>query len=194
VLDGFLLVERGDGLLVVDQHALHERLIFEELRAARSAAGPAASQGLVIPQTVEMSRRHAQTLRDARSDLAGLGFDIEDFGPDAFMVRAVPTALGLADLAGYLVELAEELAEGDLRDAQRSEEARRERLLATVACKAAVKAGERLSPGAAEELLRRAFSRTAGGTPHTCPHGRPTCFLLDRAELARRVGRPAGQV
>ncbi len=188
VLDGFLLVERGGGLLVVDQHALHERLIYEELRAGRES-GSVASQGLVIPQNVETGRRHAEVLRESREDLAALGFDIEEFGGNGFLVRAVPAAVGLSDLAGYLTELAEELAEGDAAGGRSGAEARRERVLATVACKAAVKAGERMSPRAAEDLLRRGLSPGAGGPLHTCPHGRPTCFLLERAEIARRVGR-----
>jgi DNA mismatch repair protein MutL len=185
------VVERADGLLVVDQHALHERLIYEELRAARSAAAAAPSQGLVIPQTVELSRRGAEVLLAARTELAALGFDLESFGGTSFLVRAVPASVKLSDLAGYLAGLAAELAEGDVRDARRSEEERRERLLATVACKAAVKAGERLAPQAAEDLLRRGLAPRPAGPLHTCPHGRPTCFLLDRAELAKRVGRPA---
>ena len=188
VLDGFLLVERGGGLLVVDQHALHERLIYEELRAGRES-GSVASQGLVIPQNVETGRRHAEVLRESREDLAALGFDIEEFGGNGFLVRSVPAAVGLSDLAGYLTELAEELAEGDVAGGSSGAEARRERVLATVACKAAVKAGERMSPPAAEDLLRRGLSPGAGGPLHTCPHGRPTCFLMERAEIARRVGR-----
>jgi DNA mismatch repair protein MutL len=186
-LDGFLLVERADGLLVIDQHALHERMLYEELRAARAGAAP--SQGLVIPQAVELSARHAEALRQSRAELAALGFDLEDFGGRSFLVRAAPAALRLSDLAGYLVELAEELAAAGEREAGRSEEARRERLLAAVACKAAVKAGERLAREAAEDLARRGLARLGAGMARTCPHGRPIFFLLDRAELARRVGR-----
>jgi DNA mismatch repair protein MutL len=184
-LDGFLLAETDRGVLVVDQHALHERLLYEELRAARSG-GASASQGLVIPITVETSRRHAEVLRESREELVELGFDIEEFGGTSFLLRSVPAAVELSDLGGYLVELAEELAEDDAR---RSEEAAAERVLAAVACKAAVKAGERLAPRAAEDLLRRGLAARPSGPLHTCPHGRPTSFLLDRAELARRVGR-----
>ncbi len=184
-LDGFLLVARADGVLVVDQHALHERLIFEELRAAR-AEKSAPSQGLVIPQTVETGRRDAEVLRSSLGELAALGFDIEEFGGTSFLVRAVPAAVKLSDLGGYLIELAGELAEGE---APRSDEGRRERVLAAVACKAAVKAGERLSPRAAEDLLKRGLAARPAGPLFTCPHGRPTSFLIDRAELAKRVGR-----
>jgi len=186
-LDGFLVVERGDGLMIIDQHALHERMLYEELRAART--GPAPSQGLVIPQAVELSARHAQALGQSRAELSALGFDLEGFGGRSFLVRAAPAALRLSDLAGYLVELAEELCAADEREAARSEEERRERLLAAVACKAAVKAGERLSREAAEDLARRGLLRLGAGMARTCPHGRPIFFLLDRAELARRVGR-----
>ena len=186
-LDGYLLVERADGVMVVDQHALHERMLYEELRAAR--AGEAPSQGLVIPQTVELSARHAEALGSAREEMLALGFDIEPFGGRSFLVRSVPAALALSDLAGYLAELAEDISAGDPREAGRTEEARRERLLASVACKAAVKAGDRLSREAAETLVRRGLARLSEGMPRTCPHGRPAYFLLDRAELARRVGR-----
>ncbi len=184
-LDGFLLAERADGVLVVDQHALHERLIYEELRAARAEKG-APSQGLIIPQTVQAGRRSAEVLRSSLDELGALGFDIEEFGGTSFLVRAVPAAVELSDLGGCLVELAEELAEGE---APRSDEQRRERVLAAVACKAAVKAGERLSPRAAEDLLKRGLAQRPAGPLHTCPHGRPTSFLIDRAELAKRVGR-----
>jgi DNA mismatch repair protein MutL len=187
-LDGFLLVETPDGVLVVDQHALHERLLYEELRAARSGKD-VPSQGLVIPVTVEAGRRHAQVLSAARGELLALGFDLEEFGGSSFLVRAVPAAVKLSDLSGYLLELAEELSEGDAREAVSSAEARRERVLAAVACKAAVKAGERLNPRVAEGLLQRGLGAAATGPLHTCPHGRPTCFLLDAAELAKRVGR-----
>jgi DNA mismatch repair protein MutL len=186
-LDGYLLVERADGVMVIDQHALHERLLYEELRAAR--AGEAPSQGLVIPQTVELSARHAAALAGSRAELLAMGFDLEGFGGRSFLVRAVPAALALSNLAGYLVEIAEEISAADEREAARSEEARRERLLATVACKAAVKAGDRLSREAAEALVRRGLAKLGAGMPRTCPHGRPSFFLLDRAELAKRVGR-----
>ncbi|HOX07894.1 MAG TPA: DNA mismatch repair endonuclease MutL [Planctomycetota bacterium] len=186
-LDGFLLVERADGVMVIDQHALHERMLYEELRAARGGAAP--SQGLVIPQAVELSARHAEALRGAHAGLAAMGFDLEEFGARSFLVRAVPAALALSDLAGYLVELAEEISAEGEREAARSDEARRERLLASVACKAAVKAGDRLSREAAEALVRRGLALLGEGMPRTCPHGRPAFFLLDRAELAKRVGR-----
>ncbi len=184
-LDEFLLVERAAGLLVIDQHALHERLLYEELRAAR-ADQSAASQGLLVPLTVETSRRHAEVLRAAREELLALGFDIEEFGGSSFLVRAVPAAVKLGDVAGYVAELAEELAEGE---SGISDDDRRERVLATVACKAAVKAGDRLSPKAAEDLVRRALAPRPEGPLHTCPHGRPTSFLLGPDELAKRVGR-----
>jgi DNA mismatch repair protein MutL len=187
-LDGFLLVERAEGLAVIDQHALHERMLYEDLRAAR-AAGAAPSQGLLIPQAVELSARHAEALRASRAELSALGFDLEEFGGRSLLIRAVPAALKLADLAGYLVELAGELVAGDEREPARGEEARRERLLAAVACKAAVKAGERLTFEAAGDLARRGLARLAEGMPRSCPHGRPILFTLDRAELARRVGR-----
>ncbi len=187
-LDGFLLVETSDGLLVVDQHALHERLLYEELRAARSGED-VPSQGLVIPVTVEAGRRHAQVLSASRDELLRLGFDMEEFGGSSFLVRAVPAAVKLSDLSGYLIELAEDLSGSDAREAMNSEEARRERVLAAVACKAAVKAGERLSPRVAESLLQRGLGPGSAGPLHTCPHGRPTCFLLDAGELAKRVGR-----
>jgi len=184
-LDEFLLVERDGGLLVIDQHALHERLLYEELRSARKS-GSAPSQGLLVPLTVETGRRHAEVLRAAREELLELGFDIEEFGGTSFLVRAVPAAVKLGDVAGYVAEIAEELAEDQ---AGSSDQARGERVLATAACKAAVKAGDRLSPAAAEDLVRRALAPRPEGPLHTCPHGRPTSFLLSPDELARRVGR-----
>jgi DNA mismatch repair protein MutL len=185
VLDGYLLAESAQGLLVVDQHALHERLIYEELCAAGSER-PAASQGLLVPVTVEAGRRQAEVLRAAREELQAAGFDIEEFGGSGFLVRALPAAVKLSDVAGYVLELAEQLVDDRATGAGKLD---RQRVLAAAACRAAVKAGERLSPRAAEDLLRRARAPRPGASLHTCPHGRPTSFLVDREELARRVGR-----
>jgi DNA mismatch repair protein MutL len=183
ILDTYVLAEAPDGALVlVDQHAAHERLTHEALRAQLLAGGVRA-QPLLLPAVVDLPPRDAARLLDHAAELARLGLEIEAFGGSAVLVRALPALLGAPDPAPLLKDLAEELAElGEAAALER----RLDAALARLACHGSVRAGRRLSPAEMDALLRamEATPRAA-----TCSHGRPTVLRLDAAALERMFGR-----
>jgi DNA mismatch repair protein MutL len=166
--------------VLVDQHAAHERVLFERLRAGWREHG-VARQALLLPVTVELPPDRAARLAEA--DLARLGFDVEPFGEGALAVRAIPAELSGQDPAALLREVADQLGPGpaDLRAPEAAD-----RLFASLACHAARRAGDRLHPGEQRALL--AALDEIPWAP-TCPHGRPVAVPLSRAELERRFGR-----
>jgi DNA mismatch repair protein MutL len=183
ILDTYVLAAAADGsLVIVDQHAAHERLTEERLRA-EFVAGAVVAQPLLVPVVVDFAPSDAARLLGQASVLARLGLEIEAFGPGAILVRAVPAALREADAAGILRDLAEEFAESGGPEAL---EARLDAALARLACHRSVRAGRRLAVAEMAALLRamEATPRAA-----TCSHGRPTFLKLSRAELERLFGR-----
>lgn len=183
ILDTYILAAAPDGALVlVDQHAAHERLTEERLRD-EFAAGRIATQPLLVPVVVDFSPSEAARLLAETETLARLGLDIESFGPGAILVRALPAALKNPDAAGLLRDLAEEFAESD---APLALEARLDAALARLACHRSIRAGRRLQREEMEALLREmeATPRAA-----TCSHGRPTFLKLTRMELEKMFGR-----
>jgi DNA mismatch repair protein MutL len=183
VLDTYIIAAAPDGaLVIVDQHAAHERLTEERLRA-EFAAGRVAAQPLLVPVVVDLSPSEAARLLDEAEALARLGLEIEPFGPGAVLVRAVPAALKDPDAAGLLRDLAEEFAE---TDAPLALEARLDAALARLACHRSIRAGRRLAGPEMSALLREMEA-----TPNaaTCSHGRPTFLRLTRADLERMFGR-----
>ncbi|WP_207539074.1 DNA mismatch repair endonuclease MutL [Sabulicella rubraurantiaca] len=181
VMDCYILAEAPDGALVlVDQHAAHERLTHERLREQMTQGGVRA-QPLLLPAVVET--RHAARLLDAAPALERLGLEIEGFGRDAVLVRALPALLGGPDPAPLLRDLAEELAESGEATAL---EARLDAALARLACHGSIRAGRRLNPAEMDALLR-AMERTPRAA--TCSHGRPTFLRLAQGDFARLFGR-----
>lgn len=183
IFDTYLLAVAADGALVlVDQHAAHERLTEERLRA-EFLAGQVASQPLLLPVVVDFAPLEALRLLAAAESLKRLGLEIEAFGPGAVLVRAVPAALKHADAADLLRDLAEEFAESDVPVAL---EARLDAALARLACHRSIRAGRRLTVEEMSALLREmeATPRAA-----TCSHGRPTFLKLSQAELEKMFGR-----
>ncbi len=177
----YIIAEGGEGLYMVDQHAAHERIIFDELMAV-AADRPIDAQFLLEPECIELSAAQFAALEECADDLAPLGFAVEPFGTAAALVRAVPSVLsgGGADPHDVLRELLEGRAvKGEVADW-------RERSLTTIACKSAVKAGQALSMEEMRQLIYR-LERTA--RPRTCPHGRPTMILLSASQLEREFGR-----
>jgi len=179
----YLLCEApGGALVVVDQHASHERLLFHRLREAFRTRRLAV-QPFLLPQVVTVAPGAARALEAGLPELALLGLDVEPFGGDAFAVKGAPAALGGADLAALLQDLAGQLAEVErgsaLDDAFHD-------LLATIACHAAVRANQDVSPEEARALLD---GLDAIDFKARCPHGRPVVFELPQHELERRVGR-----
>jgi DNA mismatch repair protein MutL len=183
VLDTYVIAVAGDGSLVlVDQHAAHERLTHEALRA-QMAEGGVRSQPLLLPAVVELSPADAARLLARAAELAAFGLAIEAFGGAALLVRALPAALGTADPAPLLRDLADELAELDESTALA---ARIDAVLARLACHGSIRAGRRLGAAEMDALLRRmeATPRAA-----TCSHGRPTVLRLSRADIERLFAR-----
>jgi len=173
----FILVDQGDVLRVVDQHTAHERVLYERL-VDRFAAGAVPSQRLLVPFDLALAPREAALLAAHAEALAALGLEVEPFGGDAFLVRAVPEPLAGRDLKRLIDDLVDDLEHLPGPAAALAE--RLSPLLATMACHAAVKAGDALSVPQMERLVAD-LDRTRN--PHACPHGRAITATLDRRAL-----------
>ena len=178
----YIVAEAEDGLVIVDQHAAHERLVLERMRAAR-AGGAVGRQVLLIPDVVELDEPECDRLEGAATDLAELGLEIERFGPTSILVRTVPAALGKTDIPGLLADLAGEIAELggplSLRD-------KLDLVAATIACHGSVRAGRILSVAEMNALLREMEVTPRSGQ---CNHGRPTWVKLGHGEIEKLFGR-----
>ncbi len=178
----YIVAESAEGLVIVDQHAAHERLVYERMKAALAASG-VSRQALLIPEVVELPSAAAQALAARSGELAELGLVIETFGENALVVREVPALLEKLDIQGLIRDLADELAELGLAVALKE---RLAEVCGTLACHGSVRAGRRLN---AEEM--NALLREMEATPHSgqCNHGRPTYVSLSRADIERLFGR-----
>jgi len=183
ILDTYILAVAADGaLVIVDQHAAHERLTEERLRA-EFLSGAVAAQPLLLPVVVDLPQNDAARLLAQAGILVRLGLEIEAFGPGAVLVRAVPAALKNPDAAALLRDLAEEFAESDTPLAL---EARLDSALARLACHRSIRAGRRLAPDEMAALLREMESTPRAAT---CSHGRPTFLKLSKSALETMFGR-----
>jgi DNA mismatch repair protein MutL len=178
----YILAQTADGVVLVDQHAAHERLVYEKLKAARARDG-VPTQMLLVPEIVELPADDVERLVGFAEPLAGLGLVLEGFGPGAVAVRETPALLGRVDAGKLVRDLADEIAEFDRADAL---EARLDRIAATVACHGSVRAGRRLRPEEMDALLREMEETPNSGT---CNHGRPTFVRLTLADIERLFGR-----
>jgi DNA mismatch repair protein MutL len=178
----YILAQTGDGVVIVDQHAAHERLVYERMKQALAAEG-IARQALLIPEVVELDEPAVARVAARRAELAELGLVLEAFGPGAIVVREVPALLGATDVAGLVRDLADELAE--FGQALSLKE-RLESICGTMACHGSVRAGRRLTASEMNALLREMEA-----TPHSgqCNHGRPTYVELKLADIERLFGR-----
>jgi DNA mismatch repair protein MutL len=184
--DGWLVADSPQGLVLVDPHAAHEKVLYTELLAeAEAAAGEgrgAASQLLLVDTVVSVEPAALERMSENLDTLAGLGFQLEPFGPGLVRCRAVPLAAGATDPERLVRELLDSLQVAGDRPS------RRRRLAALTACHAAVRLGDRLDAREQGHLLERLVV-TPGGL--TCPHGRPTVIVLDDRSLRRAFARPA---
>ncbi len=175
------MAEGPDGLYLIDQHAAHERVLYEAFSLQRAAA-QIVSQALLDPVAVEVPPAAAAVLHLQIETLNQLGFSIEPFGGNTFLVRSLPTVLGQIDPARAVRVVVEEFEEDETVLAAEVEA----RLIARVCKRAAVKAGQVLSPAEQLELVRRLESCQS---PRTCPHGRPTMIHLSVDMLEKQFGR-----
>jgi DNA mismatch repair protein MutL len=176
VAQTYIIAEGPEGLYLIDQHAAHERVLYERLVAER-AKRAVTSQALLEPLTMELTSVAGE---ESLEFLNQLGFDIEPFGGETYLVRAVPVMLAKGDIAQAIVEIVDELTE------ERVVGTGEERVLISLICHSAVRAGQTLSIDEMRDLIRQ-LEQTA--MPRTCPHGRPTMIHLSAEQLAREFGR-----
>ncbi|MFD1625755.1 DNA mismatch repair endonuclease MutL [Azospirillum griseum] len=178
----YIVSQTREGIIIVDQHAAHERLVYERMKSALLDGG-VKRQALLIPDLVELDEPSADRLLTRAAELAELGLVIEGFGPGCVLVREVPALLGQSDVKGLIADLAEELAE--LGDTLSLKE-RLEAVCGTMACHGSVRAGRALNIEEMNALLRQMEA-----TPHSgqCNHGRPTYVELKLADIERLFGR-----
>lgn len=181
VHNSYLIEETADGFLLIDQHALHERILYEELRQRLSSAA-VPRQKLLIPEVVDLRAPEFLRVMEMREDLLRMGLEVEAFGERTVAVQAVPHMATKVPPRELLMEV---LKEGGEESAGEPAD-RQDKLMRVIACKAAVKAGERLSPAQISALLER---RDRFGPEPTCPHGRPTTLRFTMKELAKQFRR-----
>jgi DNA mismatch repair protein MutL len=180
--DSYIVLETPDGMVVIDQHALHERILFEQLRR-RIRDGKLEVQRLLIPETIDLPAEQAALVLEAADALSELGLEVSDFGGNTVLLSSYPTLLGrrppheiFQGVVDYLLT----------KERPPTRDALLHNLTATMACKAAVKAGDRLTP---EEIAYLLHLRNMAEDSHHCPHGRPTSLMFSRQELDRQFRR-----
>ncbi len=183
VLDTYVFAETRDGVLIVDQHAAHERILFQRLMDGFEAGGQ-ESQRLLFPLTLKLTAPEVAMIEDLGGLLSRAGFEVEGFGGDTVIVHAVPNPHRYFDAERAFREMIHELTHGS--DLVRSARNQHERIASTFACKSAIKAGQKLSEAEMQELFDQLF---ATELPHHDVHGRPTIVRLSGAELERKFGR-----
>ena len=181
--DTYIVAEAAGSIVLVDQHAAHERLVYERLKAGLANSG-VARQGLLIPEIVEVTAEEADALEEQADDIARLGLALERFGPEAVAVRETPALLGQADVKGLVKDLAAELTSGEGGRSPLLE--RLEAVASRMACHGSVRAGRRLSGAEMNALLREMEATPFSGQ---CNHGRPTYVELKRGDIERLFGR-----
>lgn len=178
----YLVTENEDGMVVIDQHALHERILYEFLRE-KVLAGALESQALLVPEPVDLSPSEAAAVLDAKELLAQLGVTVEPFGGDTVLVSSYPAMLANMRPAEVLRDLVDHLMSGGKKPERRD---LLDSLLHMISCKAAIKAGDKLTPAEIAALLEQ---RHLAQDTHHCPHGRPTALFFSREELDRQFLR-----
>jgi len=181
--DTYILAETRDGLMIVDQHSAHERVLFQRLMESFESGGE-VGQRLLFPLTIRLTAAEVDVVSDLGGLLSRAGFEVEGFGGDTVIVHAVPDPHRYFDAERAFREMIAELTHGS--ELVRSARNQHERIAMTFACKSAIKAGQRLSDAEMQELFNQLF---ATSLPHHDVHGRPTVVRLSSAELARKFGR-----
>ncbi|MGN6569974.1 MAG: DNA mismatch repair endonuclease MutL, partial [Pseudolabrys sp.] len=180
--ENYIVSQTRDGLVIVDQHAAHERIVYERLKSALDQTG-VARQILLIPEIVELDDGDAARLAARAEELARFGLVVESFGPGAVAVRETPSMLGQVDVRALVTDLAEHMAEWD---DELPLERRLLHVAATMACHGSVRSGRRLKPDEMNALLREMEAVPNSGQ---CNHGRPTYVELKLSDIERLFGR-----
>jgi DNA mismatch repair protein MutL len=180
--NAYLVLETPEGMLVIDQHALHERILFEQLKR-RLRQGTLETQQLLIPEPVELTPEQAALALEHHVALSGLGLEIEDFGGGTLVVRGYPAILGNRSPQDILKAVVDYLV---AKERAPTREVLLNDLLSLMACHAAVRAGDPLTP---EQIAALIAQRDLADDAHHCPHGRPTALLFSRHDLDRQFGR-----
>ena len=175
----YIAAEGPDGMYLIDQHAAHERVLFERIKSDSRAGSPSV-QGLMEPVTVDLTPEQREIVDSRHSNVSGLGFHVEDFGSGTSVLRGVPAVIGPEDPAGSLRDVLDLMAEGG------GYESWDERAAYSLACHGAIRAGKSLTNQETEDLVRQLEQCSQ---PHTCPHGRPTMIHLSAARLEEEFGR-----
>jgi DNA mismatch repair protein MutL len=178
----YLIAETDEGMVVIDQHALHERILYEQLRT-KVLAGALESQSLLVPEPVDLAAAEVAAVLEHRELLARLGVQIEPFGGDTILVRSYPAMLANIRPQEMLRGLVDQLVAGGKTPERRD---LLDELLHMISCKAAIKAGDRLTPDEIAALLEQ---RHLVQDTHHCPHGRPTALVFTREDLDRQFKR-----
>jgi DNA mismatch repair protein MutL len=178
----YIIAQTGDGLVIVDQHAAHERLVYEQMKTAM-AAGQVLSQGLLIPEIVDLEREEVTRLMARAGDLAAMGLGLEAFGPTSVLVRDIPALMGDCDIQGLVRDLVDDLTEHNELLALKE---RMAEICGDHACRHSVRSGRRLTADEMNALLRQMEA-----TPHSgqCNHGRPTYVELKLKDIEKLFGR-----
>lgn len=184
IANTFIVGETPDGMVILDQHVAHERVIYDRLRKGMEMGGLEV-QRLLLPATVTLGAREAQALFEHLDELRNVGFEVEPFGGGTFLVRAVPAVAASASPEAMLAELASDLAALD-GAGRASREGVLDAVITAAACKGAVKAGQPLSPAEMRKLVQDLLDTE---NPFTCPHGRPIVVNITHEELLKRFKR-----
>ncbi|MBU0574288.1 MAG: DNA mismatch repair endonuclease MutL, partial [Candidatus Margulisbacteria bacterium] len=173
----YIICTDGEDIIFIDQHAAHERIIFDELQTVPAQGIAPQQQSLLVPENLEFTAKESAVIEENLEEIKQLGFDIEAFGKNSFVVRSVPNMLTKVPAKEMLLELLSELS---------SVEKRKENIFKMIACKAAIKAGDRLSTEEMNQLIKDLYKTE---NPLTCPHGRPTMVKLSQADFERMFAR-----
>ncbi|MFA6549131.1 MAG: DNA mismatch repair endonuclease MutL [Candidatus Margulisiibacteriota bacterium] len=176
----YIVATDGEELVLIDQHAAHERIIYDELGKQGTEH---RMQTLLMPETIEMGPKESLVLQENLACLRSLSFELEEFGNKSFLLRSIPAAATKTSAKQLLLDIVAEL--GELGKSAQLE-VRQENIRKTIACKAAVKAGDKLNQTEMNQLIKDLFSTE---NPSTCPHGRPTIIRVTEEELKKRFGR-----
>ena len=182
VHETYIVAQTRDGVVIVDQHAAHERLVYEQMKVQMDGGG-VTRQALLLPEVVELDPAEAERVVARADELEALGLVVESFGPGAVLVRETPALLGETDVAGLIRDIADDLSENGQALALKE---RLAEVCGTMACHGSVRAGRRLTAPEMNALLRQMEA-----TPHSgqCNHGRPTYVELKLADIERLFGR-----